>query len=102
MSKALMLVKSNLHTARTKKISEFICLVAESLFRSSHLSYEDQKKVKELMAERMGVESCGEFSLAHWLFREGYHTPTPTDALMQDYRHAWLVELIQEFKAKGD
>lgn len=102
MSEALTLVKSNLHTARTKKTSEFICLVAESLFRSGGLNYEDQNKVKALMAQRMGVEKCDAFSLSDWLFREGHHTPTPTYTLMQDYRHAWLVELIKEFKLKGE
>ncbi len=76
------------------------------------LSVENAYKVKQLLAERMGVckAEIGEYGLQDWLrentdnYYEMYNN-LPSEifrAKVNETRIAWLKSLIAEFEAKGD
>lgn len=76
------------------------------------LSMENAWKVKQLLAERMGVSKAGigSYGLQDWLREntDNYHEMfdnLPFDtvrAKVNETRIAWLKSLIAEFEAKGD
>ena len=74
------------------------------------LSRENERKVKQLLAERMGVCKIEIYGLQDWLrentdnYYEMYYSLPPETfrAKVNETRIAWLKSLIAEFEAKGD
>jgi hypothetical protein len=74
----------------------YICHAIEyaAKYHGMNLSY-GRERLLSTISERLQ----GHATLEFWLNRNGVSVSDQTPALMQDYRHRWLQELIKEFSA---
>ena len=90
----------SLHTSRGK----YICFAIEKAARcNGRITDKDRRRCLDIISSRLN--GCG--SLEGWLALHGCFvrqdpTSISTKDQIQAHRHAWLDQMIAEFKAKGD
>lgn len=81
----------NIDTRKERFVCHAVCLVKNA----------DSAAVKEIL-ETIGKRLFPEATLTLWLDRRGIKINFSDTQRIQDHRKAWVLLLIEEFKAKGD
>ena len=98
--------RSESYNAVTKTGKErYICIAIGTAARhNKRISDNDVERCREMVESRLG----GKHVLERWLQHKGCISPLwltvdrATRDRIQQHRHAWLDQMITEFKSKGD